>query len=79
VVATVDVESRNVYFELGLAIGPGKDVLLVTESTLIVTLPSDLRSWECLTYEKGNHEELRDKAARFFEANYHLVRSGDAP
>ena len=78
VVAKVDVENLNVYFELGLAMGLDKDVLLVSESTLAVTLPSDLRNWECLTYEKGNYEQLRERVATFFQTNYHLVPSLEA-
>ncbi len=74
IVAKVDVENLNVYFELGLAMGLDKDVLLISESSLVVTLPSDLRNWECLTYEKGNYEQLRRRVAVFFESNYHLER-----
>jgi hypothetical protein len=39
-----------------------------------VTLPSDLRNWECLTYEKGNYEDLRRRISAFYQANYHLSR-----
>ena len=74
VVAKVDVENLNVYFELGLAMGLDKDVLLISESTLSVNLPSDLRNWECLTYERGNYEQLQERVSNFFEANYHLQR-----
>ena len=74
IVAKVDVENLNVYFELGLAMGLNKDVLLVSESTMVVSLPSDLRNWECLTYQKGNYEQLRRRVADFFRANYHLGR-----
>ena len=48
VIAKVDENNLNVYFELGLAMGLDKDVLLVSESSLVLNLPSDLRNWECL-------------------------------
>lgn len=74
VVAKIDIENLNVYFELGLAMGLDKDVLLISESSLVVTLPSDLRNWECLTYEKGNYEQLRERVSAFFETQYHMDR-----
>jgi len=74
VVAKVDVQNLNVYFELGLAMGLDKDVLLVSESSLIMTLPSDLRNWECVTHEKGNYEQLRTRVSEFFESTYYLKR-----
>lgn len=75
IVAKVDVENLNVYFELGVALGLNKDVLLISERSLIFNLPSDLRNWECLTYEKGNYEELREGVARYYENNYgRLIR-----
>jgi len=52
--------------------GMKKDVLLVSESSLVLSLPSDLRNWECLTYEKGNYPQLADALAGFLEVNYGL-------
>jgi len=72
IVAKVDAENLNVYFELGAAMGLGKDVLLIAESSLVLNLPSDLRNWECLTYEKGNYEQLRERIAKFYRDNYGL-------
>lgn len=66
IIAKVDVENLNVYFELGVAMGIKKDVLLITESSLTVNLPSDLRNWECLTYERGNYEQLRNRISRYY-------------
>ena len=66
--------SSCISHELGLVLGVDNDVLLVSESTLIITLPSDLRNWECLTYDKGNYEQLRQGVAAFFETNYHFKR-----
>jgi len=74
IVAKVDGDNLNVYFELGLAMGLNKDVLLISESTLVMSLPSDLKNWECLTYDRGNYKQLRQKVAAFFRDNYHLGR-----
>jgi hypothetical protein len=52
IVAKVDENNLNVYFELGLALGAEKEVLLISETSLVMQLPSDLRNWECLTYPR---------------------------
>ena len=72
VVTKVDEKNLNVYFELGLAMGLGKDVLLISESTLVLNLPSDLRNWECLTYDKGNYEQLKERVTSFLRQTYSL-------
>jgi len=54
IVAKVDAKRLNIYYELGLAMGYKKDVLLVSEEKWTNRLPSDLSNWECLTYPKGN-------------------------
>ena len=74
IVAKVDVENLNVYFELGVAMGLDKDVLLISERSLTINLPSDLRNWECLTYESGNYEELREGVTKYYEDNYGRTR-----
>ncbi|MFH1114207.1 MAG: hypothetical protein V1792_09825 [Pseudomonadota bacterium] len=74
-IAKVDVDNLNVYFELGLAMGLSKDVLLISEETLTLSLPSDLRNWECLIYQKGNYQQLRQRVAQFFRNSYHLGHS----
>lgn len=71
VIAKIDSDNLNVYFELGLAMGLDKDVLLVSEKDLVLQLPSDLRNWECLTYEKGNYNELRSKIEQYYASKYH--------
>ncbi len=71
VIIKVDSNNLNVYFELGLAMGLNKDVLLVSEKDLVLHLPSDLRNWECLTYSKGNYDELKNKVIKFYTDNYH--------
>ena len=71
VIAKVDSNNLNVYFELGLAMGQRKDVLLISEESLVLRLPADLRNWKCLTYMKGNYEELRDNIVAYFRENYH--------
>lgn len=76
VVAKVDENNLNVYYELGLAMGLEKDVLLVSEASLAINLPSDLRSWECVTYERGNFNQLSDRVKKFLVDHYR-VRTDD--
>lgn len=71
IIAKVDNENLNVYFELGLAMGLDKNVLLISEKELVLKLPSDLKNWECLTYTKGNYEELKRKIMKYFHDNFH--------
>ncbi len=61
----VDSNNLNVYFELRLAMGMNKDVLLISEKDLILNLPTDLKNWECLTYSHGNYKELNRYYNRF--------------
>lgn len=70
VVAKVDENNLNVYYELGLAMGLGKDVLLVSDANLVLNLPSDLKSWECLTYDKGDYTQLADRVSKFITHQY---------
>lgn len=70
VIAKVDQENLNVYFELGLAMGMKMEVLLVSENSLVLSLPSDLRNWECLTFDKGNFNQLADRLALFLDLTY---------
>lgn len=71
VVAKVDSNNLNVYFELGLAMGLDKDVLLISEEDLVIQLPTDLKNWECLTYSKGNYEQLKQRIIQYYKDNYH--------
>lgn len=71
VIVKVDSDNLNVYFELGLAMGLDKDVLLISEKELVLQLPSDLKNWECLTYSKGNYEELKKNIIQYFQDNYY--------
>ncbi len=73
-IAKVDQDNLNVYFELGLAMGMKKDVVLVSEDSLVLSLPSDLRNWECVTYPRGNYGELANRVTSFLEAGYGLDR-----
>jgi hypothetical protein len=73
VIAKVDIENLNVYFELGFAMGQNKDVILVTEDSLILNLPSDLKNWECITYERGNYSSLKNKLVDYLKQNYHYA------
>lgn len=71
IVAKVDSNNLNVYFELGLAMGLDKDVLLISEEDLVIQLPTDLKNWECLTYSKGNYEQLKQRIINYYKDNYH--------
>lgn len=71
IIVKVDSENLNVYFELGLAMGLGKNVLLISEQDLVLKLPSDLRNWECLTYQRGNYEGLKEKIKEYYQNGYH--------
>jgi hypothetical protein len=75
VIVKADSNNLNVYFELGLAMGWNKDVLLISEKDLVLHLPSDLKNWECLTYTKGDYNELKQKVIKFFSDNYHYIIS----
>ena len=70
IVAKVDAKRLNIYYELGLAMGYKKDVLLVSEQKWTNRLPSDLSNWECLTYPKGDYAALRRKIAKFYRDTY---------
>ena len=71
VIIKVDSNNLNVYFELGLAMGLSKDVLLISQEDLVLHLPTDLRNWECLTYSEGNYDQLKNKVIKFFADQYH--------
>lgn len=71
VIIKVDSNNLNVYFELGLAMGLNKDVLLILQEDLVLHLPTDLKNWECLTYSEGNYDQLKNKVIKFFVDNYH--------
>jgi hypothetical protein len=73
IVAKVDAKRLNIYYELGLAMGHRKDVLLISEEKWTNRLPSDLSNWECLTYPKGDYAALRRKIAKFYRDNYARV------
>ena len=72
VIVKVDEDNLNVFFELGLAMGLDKDVLLISESSLVLNVPSDLKGWECLTYERGNYKLLADNVEKFLRVQYHI-------
>lgn len=70
IIAKIDSDNLNVYFELGYAMGQNKDVILIAESSLIVNLPSDLKNWECITYSKGDYVSLKNNLIEFLKQNY---------
>lgn len=57
VITKVDSNNLNVYFELGLAMGKQKDVLLIAEKDLVLQLPSDLRNREYEIFPRVNGRE----------------------
>lgn len=73
IIAKIDSDNLNVYFELGLAIGLNKDILLVSENDWVLHLPSDLKNLECLTYPKGDYETLKEKIIKYYVDNYHYI------
>ena len=71
IIVKVDSNNLNVYFELGFAMGLNKDILLISDSEQIINLPTDLRNWTCLTYQRGNYKELKNSIMQFFRQNYY--------
>ena len=59
VVAKVDEENLNVFFELGYAAALKKPVFLICEEGKIVDLPTDLKGWEMVAYKKGDYLGLK--------------------
>lgn len=72
VIVKVDSENLNVYYELGYAMGMGKDILLISEEPFVTNLPSDLKNLECLTYPHGNYDLLKEKIIKYYRDNYHI-------
>ncbi len=73
VIVKVDEQNLNVFFELGYALGLDKDVLLISEQSLIGHLPTDLNNWTCLTYTKGDYKGLRNAIVNFFKDKYRIA------
>lgn len=76
IIVKVDENNLNVYFELGLAMGLHKDILLISENDWVLNLPTDLRNLECLTYTKGNYHMLEQKIIEYYQNNYHYNQIG---
>lgn len=74
IIVKVDSENLDEYFELGLAMGLDKDVLLISEQSLIIDLPSGLKNWGCLTYCKDDYEELKNKIINYYKENFIKIR-----
>lgn len=71
IIVKIDTNNLNTYFELGVAIGFNKDILLISDEELVNGLATDIRNCECLTYERGNYENLRDRIIYYFRSNFH--------
>lgn len=74
IIAKVDEDNLNVFFELGLAMGAKKEVLLISEESLVLKLPSDLKNWECLVYPKGNYDVLKNRVSDYFMKNFYYTK-----
>ena len=74
IIVKVDEDNLNVYFELGLAMGFNKDIVLLSEQHHEIHLPADLRGWNCLTYKKGHYDDLKDKVVEHYRSHYSLLR-----
>ena len=70
IIVQVDNNNLNVYFELGVAMGMAKDVLLISRPEYVKQIPADLTNWECLTYETGNYEDLKDRIIKYYKNHY---------
>jgi nucleoside 2-deoxyribosyltransferase len=64
VIADVTRLNPNVMFELGLAHGLGKPVVLLLDEAASTSLPSDLLGYQTLTYSAKNLSPLRDRLSR---------------
>jgi hypothetical protein len=76
IVAKVDENNLNVYYELGLAMGLEKDVLLISEADLAINLPADLRGWGYLAYDRGNYVQLSERVKKFLVDHYQVRADG---
>lgn len=75
-----NVANLNVYLEFGLAKGMGKTVnLIVDQSTLKSHRlpPTDLRNWNCITYNKGNYATLARNVREAFKQYVVETDDGD--
>jgi predicted nucleotide-binding protein len=64
VVAGLSTDSRNVYYELGFALGQRKPTILITPSDAAGNLPSDLEGFLYLTYDRSNPGALVEQVRR---------------
>ena len=72
VVVKADADSKNVFFELGLAVSLQKEILIIIEQKGLKKIPSDLKDWRFLTYKKGDYRNLRRAVRDWFRSHYHL-------
>jgi nucleoside 2-deoxyribosyltransferase len=64
VIADVTRLNSNVMFELGMAHGLGKPLVLLLDETASTSLPSDLAGYQLLTYAPGNFSPLMARLSR---------------
>jgi len=77
IIAKVDVDNerdlRNVYFELGLAKGMGKDVIIICSNNYIRKLPSDTVGLLHITYPEGDYMVLRNSIINYYTHKFHYL------
>ncbi len=64
-IINISEANLNVFFEMGLAYGLGKSVLLLKDEES--TVPSDLQAIEYTQYNRDRLRDLRNEIKRFFE------------
>jgi nucleoside 2-deoxyribosyltransferase len=64
VIADITRLNPNVMFELGMAHGLGKPLVLLLDETASTNLPSDLAGYQLLTYSPGNLSQLTARLSR---------------
>lgn len=69
-IVRVDSENLSEYFELGLAMGLDKEVLIISEHNLIIDIPYELKKWRHITYYKGEYAELKEKILKYICKKY---------
>ena len=70
IIVKADTLSRNVYFELGYAMGLNKEILVIVNDEE-TNLPVDTRNIGRLVYKSGDYKDLKRKVIDHYKRNYH--------
>jgi len=73
VIAVVDRANPNVYFEIGVAIGAGKQVILIADPA--VPMPFDLASVPCVSFTRDSAKDLAALHHALSKLDYTTKRS----